>query len=336
MVRTINDIESSYHYFLKNTFKYVYNYKGFYIVGDDIKPLYSYKNNDANTILLQIQNIAKNLMENIDESIMLSIGINFVCIYSNKDTIDVLSKFIYDTYDREVIGIYNNDLLHYSYENNNILINKLNNNSWKPLGPLQEYNMILEVLYAVIYKTYTYEYPKLFRYGKDSYLLNILEYDITKGYNINKITKNTLLYYTYQIWLIYINGFEKILSFHQMKVIKLFKNLKTVPLTYKHKLLIITKENKKLSLTKKEKIINNVEQVTNNIEPVTNTEEPVTNTEEPVANKVETVIDNVETVTNDSIINNKDPMINIIIDGVLILLIIIVLYMNYLLITTCD
>ena len=108
MVRSINDIESSYHYFLKNTFKYVYNYKGFYIVGDDIKPLYSYKNNDANTILLQIQNIAKNLMENIDESIMLSIGINFVCIYSNKDVKSDLLFFSTSCITRRISLLLNN------------------------------------------------------------------------------------------------------------------------------------------------------------------------------------------------------------------------------------
>ena len=94
----------------------------------------------------------------------------------------VLRKF-----HRQLIPIYNTSKLDYTYLNNDIIIQKLDDITWKSYGFNKKYNEIIEIILKIIFNTLNLVYPIDWSFEKLNNLYIILNRDVKEnGYYIPK------------------------------------------------------------------------------------------------------------------------------------------------------
>ena len=164
---------------------------------------------------------------------------------------------ILEKFHRQLIPIYNDSRLDYSYLNSDIIITKLNDITWKSYGFRKKYNEIIEVILKIIFLiSLNLAYPTDWSFEKLNNLYIILNRDVEDGYyipkhySISKAIKN----YIYQVWLLVFHNHSKILSPEQKKIEALLYKYKDkgIPFTISNELtsvLNIENINKKIHQT---------------------------------------------------------------------------------------
>ena len=191
--------------------------------------------------------------------------------YGTETFLNEIYPIILEKFNRKMISIYNDSKLDYSYLNNDILITKLDDITWKPLGFNKKYNEIIEVVLKIIFSTLSLAYPTDWSFEKLNNLYIILNRDVEDGYFIPKhysISK-AIKIYIYQVWLLIFHEHSKILSPEQKKIQALLYKYKDkgIPFTISNEITntinidktIVNKINKKeTSISKFEIFIKNL------------------------------------------------------------------------------
>ena len=246
--KNVYNVEKNLNKWLNKNFDFVYKYNGFYIVANNDTPMHTLLNKTGKDIWLEMIKSVKNIMitENsiISKEFYRKLKVNFILGYGTTEFLSQAYEVLFVNFGRKLIPINNSDMLYFTYTNNDIFIQKLDNITWKPIGPNNTYNKIIEVVIKLVFDTLEIMYNKFWTYKKKGNIYNILQRDIDLGYSIPDYYTNEkkIKNYLYQIWLIYIHNKTNILSNNQKKIIKLFNSYKTlIPSKIEQNILDVSK-----------------------------------------------------------------------------------------------
>ena len=269
------EVQSELKIFLDEKFDFVYNHNGFFIVGNNDTPKNTIENTTGEKIWLKIVEYVRDLMIKSDlpeaKPFYGKLSANFILAYGTETFLNEIYPIILEKFNRKMISIYNDSKLDYSYLNNDIIITKLDDITWKPLGFNKKYNEIIEVVLKIIFSTLSLAYPTDWSFEKLNNLYIILNRDVEDGYFIPKhysISK-AIKIYIYQVWLLIFHEHSKILSPEQKKIQALLYKYKDkgIPFTISNEITntinidktIVNKINKKeTSISKFEIFIKNL------------------------------------------------------------------------------
>ena len=238
------EIQSQLKVFLDKHFDFVYNHNGFFIVGKEEPPKNTISNTNGQKIWLKIVEYVRELMIKPElpaaKKFYNKLSANFILAYGTQHFLNEMYPIILEKFHRQLIPIYNDSKLDYSYLNGDIIITKLNDITWKSYGFRKKYNEIIEIILKIIFSTLNLVYPTKWSFEKLSNLYIILNRDVEDGYyipkhySISKAIKN----YIYQVWLLVFHNHSKILSPEQKKIEALLYKYKDkgIPFTISNEL----------------------------------------------------------------------------------------------------
>jgi len=228
----IMDVTQNLKLYLETTFDFVYNHNNFFIVGNNDIPLNSLPNTTGETIWLKIIDYVKELMIEVShpdaELFYGKLNTNYILAYGTHSFLNNKYDIILDRFNRQIVPIYNESNLDYTYLNNDISITNLDTMLWKPTGFNKKYNSILETVLKLIFDTLNKAYLVDWSFKKLDTLYIILNRDVEDGYHIpityeiSKALKN----YIYQVWIFIMNNRSNLLSPEQKKIEALLQKYK--------------------------------------------------------------------------------------------------------------
>ena len=224
-------VDEQLNLWLTKNFDYVYKHNGFYIVANNVTPLYSLGVTGEN-VWEEMKKVVNNLMIKNDtvegKQFYNKLKRHYILAYGESQFLNIAYDSIFVNFGRKIIPIHNNDMLYFTYINNDIFISKLNNITWIPYGANKTYNKIIEVVVKIIFDTMNLLKKEVWGYEESSNINIILERDVNNGYEIpiHYEIEKKLKNYLYQIWLIYINKKTDILTPDQKKIASLFEKFK--------------------------------------------------------------------------------------------------------------
>ena len=247
-VITINEnaleIETQLKMFLDKNFDFVYSHNGFFIVANNDTPKNTIDNTTGEDIWLKIIEYVTELMIKPDlpdaKVFYNKLSTNFILAYGTDTFLNEIYSIVLEKFHRKIIPIYNNSKLDYTYLNNDILITKLDDITWKSYGFNKKYNEIIEIILKIIFSTLSLVYHIDWSFDKLNNLYIILNRDVEAGYyipkyySISKAIKN----YIYQVWLLMYHKHSNILSPEQKKIEELLYKYKDkgIPLTFSNEI----------------------------------------------------------------------------------------------------
>jgi len=235
-VVTINEdgleIETQLRIFLDKNFDFVYSYNGFFIVANNDIPKNTKDDTTGENMWLKIIEYVRELMINPEspdaKKFYNKLSSNFILAYGTNTFLNEMYPIVLEKFHRQIIPIYNTSKLDYTYLNNDIIIQKLDDITWKSYGFNKKYNEIIEIILKIIFNTLNLVYPIDWSFEKLNNLYIILNRDVENGYyipkyyNVSKAIKN----YIYQVWLLIIHKHSQILSPEQKKIEELLYKYK--------------------------------------------------------------------------------------------------------------
>ena len=271
------EVQTELKMFLDESFDFVYNHNGFFIVANNDTPQNSVADINGEQMWLKIVEYVRELMIKPElpaaEIFYNKLTANFILAYGNSTFLNDMYPKILEKYNRQMIPIYNDAKLDYSYLNNDILITKLDDITWRPLGHNKKYNEIMEVVLKIIFSTLSLAYPTEWSFEKLNNLYIILNRDVEDGYfipkhySISKAIKN----YIYQVWLLLFHkeglvDHSKILSPEQKKIQGLLYKYKDkgIPFTISKEITSVININETI-ISKKETPLSNFEKFIKNL-----------------------------------------------------------------------
>jgi hypothetical protein len=226
---SLEDIVFRLETYLTNNFDFVYNHNGFFIVGNNDTPINSPKGTTGESIWLKMVDYVKGLMikdkNSYADKFYGKLGTNFVFAYGSNTELKEMSERIYDKFNRKMVPLYVDDKLHYTYLNDNIIIQKLDTLLWKPVNSDKKYNKIIESIMKMIFDTMSLVYKERWGLKEYDFLFIILQKDVENGYHIpsNFETDVAIKTYLYQVWILMVYDMDYVLSPEQKKI-KTFLN----------------------------------------------------------------------------------------------------------------
>jgi|TARA_B110001452_G_scaffold252811_1_gene242982 hypothetical protein len=258
------EIQSDLKVFLDKQFDFVYNHNGFFIVANNDTPKNTIADTTGEKMWLKIVEYVRDLMIKPElptaKTFYGKLSTNFILAYGTHGFLNEIYPIILEKFHRQMIPIYDDSKLDYSYLNTDIIITKLDDITWKSYGFNKKYNEIIEVILKIIFSTLSIAYPTDWSFEQLNNLYIILNRDVEDGYyipkhySVSKAIKN----YIYQIWLLTFHDHTKILSPQQKKIHALLYKYKDkgIPFTISNELTssfnidttIINKKDSQISL----------------------------------------------------------------------------------------
>ena len=133
---------------------FVYSYNGFFIVANNDIPKNTNNDITGENMWLKIIEYARELMINPEspnaKKFYNKLSSNFILAYGTNTFLNEMYPIVLEKFHRQLIPIYNTSKLDYTYLNNDIIIQKLDDITWKSYGFNKKYNEIIEIILKII------------------------------------------------------------------------------------------------------------------------------------------------------------------------------------------
>jgi len=251
--------------YLEGTFDFVYNHNDFFIVANNDTPLNSLPDTTGETIWLKMIDYVKELMidpTKPDATLFYGkLSSNYILAYGSNSVLNDQYQILLDKFNRQLVPIYNESKLDYTYLNNDINITRLDTIIWKPVGFNKQYNTIFETVIKLIFDTLSIAYDVDWSFKKLDNLYIILNRDVEDGYHIpiNYEIPKAIKNYIYQVYILIINERSNLLSPQQKKIEALLNKYsrKGIPLILSPNLSRTYELNKKIIYREKSSTFQN-------------------------------------------------------------------------------